>query len=267
MQGSERSPITLAFFDAGETSIGQTPRRISLIELNGKRSVCVEGVQVYVYEADDIAAEVVRIAMLSCANVANDVAIARAFGSHRNTVGHLKRRLAAGGMTAVLPAQRGPRGPHKVTTEVLEVIRSKSDQLNVPAVVRAVRDHTGISLSQSHVRRLAHDHRPTTVELQLFDRSTNEGPDGDAAEEAGIVHDNEAEVSSAVASSALVKPDVPEGGPFEAHNFDPPVAPPEHARGTWDLLCIFRPSRRSGSYQQHARASRFPVRSSSECER
>ena len=60
----------------GETGIGQTPRRISPIEANGRRSVCVEGVQAYVYEADDNAAEVVCIAMLSCANVANDVAIA-----------------------------------------------------------------------------------------------------------------------------------------------------------------------------------------------
>ena len=242
MQGPERSPINLAFFNADETGIGQTSRRISLIEANGKRSVCVGGLPVYVYEADDNAAEVVCIAMLSCANVADDVAIARAFGCHRNTVGRLKRRLATGGMTAVLPAQRGPKGPHKVTAEVIEVIGSKSDQLTVPALVRAVKDHTGISLSQSHVRRLAHDHRPTTVELQLFDRSTNEGPDGDAAEEAGIVHDDGSEVSSAVASSALVKPDVREGGPFEAYNFDPPVAPPGHARGRYMGLALYFPA-------------------------
>jgi len=72
MQGPERSPINLAFFNADETGIGQTSRRISLIEANGKRSVCVGGLPVYVYEADDNAAEVVCIAMLSCANVADD---------------------------------------------------------------------------------------------------------------------------------------------------------------------------------------------------
>ena len=105
MQGPERSPINLAFFNADETGIGQTSRRISLIEANGKRSVCVGGLPVYVYEADDNAAEVVCIAMLSCANVANDVAIARTFGCHRNTVGVKgQQELLVGGQGFSIPA-------------------------------------------------------------------------------------------------------------------------------------------------------------------
>jgi hypothetical protein len=129
-----------------------------------------------------------------------------------------------------------------VTPEVIEVIGSKSDQLNVPALVRAVKEHTGISLSQSHVRRLAHDHRPARVELQLFDCSTNEGSGNNATEEAGVEHDDGAKVSSTVASSAFVEPDVREGDPFEAYNFDPPVAPPEHVRGRYMGLALYFPA-------------------------
>ena len=83
-------------------------------------------------------------------------------GCHRNPVGRLKRRLAIGGMAALLPARPGPKGPHKVTPEVIDLIRSHSDQLNVPTLVRLVKERTGVSL---HVRRLVHHHRPATVEL------------------------------------------------------------------------------------------------------
>ncbi len=62
MQGCEMSVINLAFFDVDETGRGQTSGRVSLIEANDKRSVCLAGLQVYVYEADDNAAEAVCIA-------------------------------------------------------------------------------------------------------------------------------------------------------------------------------------------------------------
>ena len=139
MEGVAESPVSLSFFDVDEATEGPTFQRVTLIEADGRRSVQIGRLPVYVYEADDKGAEAVCIAMLSSTNVADDVAIASAFGCHRNTVGRLKRRLANGGVAALLPARPGPKGPHKVTPEVIDLIRSQSDQLNVPTLVRLVR--------------------------------------------------------------------------------------------------------------------------------
>jgi hypothetical protein len=61
MEGAAESLVGLSFFDIGEATEGQTFRRVTLIEADGRRSVQIGGLPVYVYEADDKGAEAVCI--------------------------------------------------------------------------------------------------------------------------------------------------------------------------------------------------------------
>lgn len=90
-------PPLIALEPQPGTPIG---RSLRMLESRGQRAVFFGPTPIHLYDADDQAAE------------------AAAFGCHRNTVGRLAQRLAAGGMAAVAPAKRGPKGPHKVTPAV-----------------------------------------------------------------------------------------------------------------------------------------------------
>ncbi len=70
----------------------------------------------------DRAAVAATMAMLVKTGAASKVDIGTAFGVHRNTVARLSDRLEWGGMAAVVPAMRGPKGPSKVTDEIRRVI-------------------------------------------------------------------------------------------------------------------------------------------------
>ncbi len=98
------------------------------------------------------------MAILARAELASDVDIAAAFGVHRNTVGRLARRFESDGMAAVVPAKRGPKGPSKVTDEVMAVV---AEHATLPG--RQLRDRiaqeTGVRLSLPYVYQLAAAHR------------------------------------------------------------------------------------------------------------
>ena len=129
-------PFSLRLFECQKVDERPVDRPITIVTTGGRRSVCVRTVPVYVYEVDDRAAESLCIAMLSQAEVADDVTIADIFGCHRNTVGRLRRRLLAQGLAGVVPARRGPKHPYKVTPEIVAIIREESTHLSVPALVR-----------------------------------------------------------------------------------------------------------------------------------
>ena len=168
-------PFSLRLFECEKVDERPVDRPITVVTTGGRRSVCVRTVPVYVYEVDDRAAESLCIAMLSQAKVADDVTIADIFGCHRNTVGRLRRRLVAQGLAGVVPARRGPKHPYKVTPEIVAIVREESTHSSVPALVRLVQERTGVSLSQSHVRRLARESRPVVIEVPLLDALAEEG--------------------------------------------------------------------------------------------
>ena len=184
--------------------------------------------------------------MLSSTELAADVAIASAFGCHRNTVGRLARELAAEGVAAVLPARRGPKGPHKVTPEVVEVIRAGSGQMNVPALLRLVKERTGVALSQSHIRRLARAYRPAAVELQLIEESADGHSDDHEVRAVATERDDAGEQSgkqaSPPASGGPLEHDTCEREAFEIEGFEPPSVPPEYARGRYMGLALYFPA-------------------------
>jgi transposase len=169
--------------------------------------------------------------MLSQAKVADDVTIADIFGCHRNTVGRLRRRLVAQGLAGVVPARRGPKHPYKVTPEIVAIVREESTHLSVPALVRSVKERTGVSLSQSHVRRLARESRPVAKKVPLLDAPAEEV--------------TQPSVESNSLEPTEVEPGKPETGKdvlADPASFDPPVVPPKRVSGRYMGLALYFPA-------------------------
>lgn len=245
----------MLFDVAGEprSAIG---RWATLVQRDGQTAVCIAGSPVYVYDSNDKAAESACIAMLSRADVASDVEIARAFGRHRNTVARLATRLRVGGMSAVVPAAPGPKGPHKVTPEVLSVIAAHHELLSAPALGRLVAEQAGVALSPTHIRRLVHSLRPTQTALFASDDPVA-APEQAASDplpapcreptlEAGEESDEVVEPGRAVLARG-------QSGELAA-GFEPPAVPPTHARGRYMGLSLYFPAITSLGLVEAARA-------------
>ena len=127
--------------------------RLQVLESDGQRVVFLGATSIHVYDAQDRAAEAAALALLARAGGATQDQLADAFGCHRNTVGRLKSRLTHGGMAEVVPAKRGPKGPHKATPAVLEVVRELSG-LGRVQVTRSIAQRAGVQLHVRYVGRL-----------------------------------------------------------------------------------------------------------------
>ncbi len=199
-------------------------RRCTLLESDGQQVVFFGTTVIHVFDTSDKAAEAACMAMLSRAGLASDVDIAVAFGVHRNTVGRLVARFSSDGMAAVVPAKRGPKGPSKVTPEVLAVIAGHADTTPARQLVAVVAERTGVELSLSYVQHLAslqHGH-------QLEFAAVDDDVDGDVA-----VNTSE----EAVADEAGATDGVDEGAAF-----DPPPVLPEAVSGRYMGLALYFPA-------------------------
>ncbi len=106
------------------------------------------------------------MAMLAKTGAATKIEIGAAVGVHRNAVARLSGRLELGGMAAVVPAKPGPKGPHKVTDAVRQVI-SDNRPLGHQALSRLVAERTGVTLTASRILQLRKDSARTQSELPL----------------------------------------------------------------------------------------------------
>jgi hypothetical protein len=192
-------------------------KRLTLLDADGKRAVFFGSVAIQIYDAGDKGAESACIAMLSRADLASDIDIAAAFGCHRNTVARLAGNFAHDGLSALVPAKRGPKGPHKVTPEVRRVIADEGAGLGPTALVQLVAERTGVVLSTSHARRLI---GPGAVQPELAPVAEEE------------------EVSEEL--SALGPPEPAPG--HDASDDDPPVLVPSRVRGQYMGLALYYPA-------------------------
>jgi hypothetical protein len=196
-------------------------KRLTLLDSDGKRAVFFGSVAIQIYDADDKGAEAACIAMLSHADLASDIDIAAAFGCHRNTVARLAGRLAHDGLSAVVPAKRGPKGPHKVTPEVRRVIDEEGAGLGPTALVRLVAERTGVVLSTSHARRLA-------------------GPGAVQPELARVVDEEDEKEASEEPTAVVTSPERDAG--HDTPDDDPPVIVPSRVRGQYMGLALYYPA-------------------------
>ena len=162
-------------------------KRLRLFDSAGQRAVYLGPTPIHLYDIADKEAEAACIATLSRAGLASDVAIASGFGLHRNTVGRIAARFATEGMAGVVPAKRGPKGPHKVTPEAMQVIAAHAE-LPVKVLRAQVAAVTGIWVSVPYLYHLTAQHRSVQGELGLDDGASEPAlspclPEEEAAEE------------------------------------------------------------------------------------
>ncbi len=234
-------------------------RRLRLFESDGCRAVYAGTTPVYVYDAGDAAAERACIAMLSQGGVAFDVEIAEAFGVHRNTVRRLARRLAEGGMAAVVGVKPGPKGPSKVTDEVAAVIAAEAGGCSGRELVELVARRTGVWLSLSYVQALAAEQRMASQlefvaeEADESDQATDVGEDGiDDAD--GVEPDDDTDADEDEDDSdgvgSVEDDDTDDEGEADdgsdrggvAVGFDAPVVLPQDVVGDYVGLALYYPA-------------------------
>src|SRR5262249_19637167 len=104
------------------------------------------------YDIKDRTAQAAVRVLLARSGLVTQVELADAFGVHRNTLGRALRDLETGGMAAVVPAKRGPKGPYKVTPEVLQLVAENAEKAR--AELTRVLEQEGMHLSRSHVHLL-----------------------------------------------------------------------------------------------------------------
>jgi len=83
-------------------------------------------------------------------------AASKAFGFSRPTFYEARRAFDHGGLLGLLPAKRGPRGPRKLTHEVMAFVENLLDEqraLGTPAIARAVEERFGLSVHPRSIER------------------------------------------------------------------------------------------------------------------
>jgi transposase len=240
---ADETAVATALFELPAAPGQPIGRRLTLFESDGRRAVLFGTTAIHVYDVADKEAESACIATLSRAGLASDVDIAAGFGIHRNTVGRLVSRFERDGMAAVVPAKRGPKGPSKVTPEVIEIIAANADLPRRELRTR-IADVTGVSLSLPYVHELAAAHRARQLEL-ADDDATSTGTDepstvvGDnVADETGAADDADAETDVVVAPDATGNDDDGE----QMAGFEPPAILPAKTQGRYIGLALYYPA-------------------------
>ncbi len=190
--------------------------------------VLAGSVPIHLFDPNDRGATAYVMGSLAAVSGASKGEIGRAFGVHRNTVGRVHQRLETGGMGALVPAKRGPKGPHKVTPEVRAIVFDNS-KLSSAKVSRLVFEKQGVKLSPVYIRQLRGQAAYAQDELQL--------PDPFSLPE-------EAVSAGDLATSAGAEP-LPVAAPAEQEllpALEPPVVVPQVARGRYMGTALYYPA-------------------------
>jgi transposase len=78
------------------------------------------------------------------------------FGVTRPTFYKVQADFERAGLVGLLPAKRGPHGPHKITDQVMHFIehtRVTEPNLDGPALVERIRQHFGLAVHRRTVER------------------------------------------------------------------------------------------------------------------
>ncbi len=263
-------------------------KRLRLFDSEGLRAVFLGPTAIHVYDVADAEADGACMATLSRAGLASDIDIAAAFGVHRNTVGRAVRRFERDGLAGVVPAKRGPKGPSKVTPQVMAVIASHAD-LPRKELSRRITDQTGVSLSLAYVHQLARAHRAR--QLCLVDGGA--GGVADSVERAEVAVDDLLEADAREVVEEDEDGDVDDGDDEQLDGdddgedgqidggqhglggglgFDPPVTLPRAVSGRYMGLALYYPALAAVGLLDAARAIfslprsiRFGVRATTAC--
>lgn len=87
---------------------------------------------------------------------ANKAEAAALFGLSRPTFYQAETAFAARGLAGLLPQQRGPRSPHKLTAEVMAFVEARlsgAEQPGTRALCEAIREEFGLSVHPRSIER------------------------------------------------------------------------------------------------------------------
>ena len=82
--------------------------------------------------------------------------VAAAFGVSRPTFYKAQGALKIAGLAGLLPSQRGPKGGHKVSTEVIAFIaelKAENPELTTPQCLHAIEEHFGVKVHRRSLER------------------------------------------------------------------------------------------------------------------
>jgi transposase len=127
----------------------QINARCFLRSTDGCIVVCVHGQPVLSYDADDTAACRLAMVQLAEAGIANQKQIARGFGVQRVTVYRQIEKYRAGGVSALVPSKRGPKGPRTTGGRKDQVIinRKRAGESNYQIAERLGTSEASIRLA------------------------------------------------------------------------------------------------------------------------
>src|SRR5437899_3095278 len=130
-------------------------RGMRLVGSDGQRAVVAGSAVLHVWDAADKVAERIVIISLLRAKQTTQVELGPLLGYHRSTIGRLIDRVEQDGTAGLIQSKPGPKGPHKVTPEVMAVLdEGAAAGLGCVRLGRLVEERTGVSLSTGHVCRL-----------------------------------------------------------------------------------------------------------------
>jgi transposase len=106
----------------------------------------------------------VRYEMLRAHLVDRDAvsAVCRRFGVSRQTFYNLQAKFLAQGTPGLLPKRPGPKGPSKLTTEVLSFVKQQLEQAQTPStadLLETIRATFGVSFHRRTLEKLLSDLR------------------------------------------------------------------------------------------------------------
>jgi len=203
-------------------------RQLTLIRSEGEGAVFAGSVPLHRWESEDQVSERLVMVSLAQSGLAKHRHLGAAFAVHENTVARSVRRAQAGGLGALVPTKRGPKGPSKVTDQVrAEIERARAEGLRVVQVQRRVRESLGVEVSRSYMSRLRRREAEAVpgslIEMTTGDAASREGP----APEPGSAD-----------------PTAPQGchAKVSAPVFEPPAVVPEVARGRYMGTTLYYPA-------------------------
>ena len=135
---------------APEVGIEMGPNAVLVEDETGGR-VYLGGMLAFAWDAEDDATRALAAVLLVEGQAASQQDVAFAFGVSPVTVWRWGKDKAAGGVAALVPGKRGPRGPSKVTDEVAAQVRSRRASSPRPSY-RAI--GAALGLAASTVRQI-----------------------------------------------------------------------------------------------------------------
>ena len=207
---------------APEVGIEMGPNAVLVEDETGGR-VYLGGMLAFAWDADDEATRALAAVLLVEGQAASQQDVAFAFGVSPVTVWRWGRDKTAGGVAALVPGKRGPRGPSKVTGEVAAQARARRASSPRPSY-RAI--GAALGLAASTVREIClTDPDTETVPAQSAETGPEtttsgqggQGPTADALSEddesveGGVVAETAADDAAGEVLPVLALP-VPRGG-------------------------------------------------------